>query len=130
MAKTSENWTQEVIDLCLSLSSPQISELQERLPLVADKRVALVLRIGALRHRLINIPSSQIERQAAEAHPLVGAVEIIAPEPSEPEPIAPPPIAPRPKKKVSFSGVSLDDASSLLSAFGAAPNDGTEPRAE
>jgi hypothetical protein len=126
MPKTVKNWTQNVIDMCCALSDPQVEALQKQLPAIPHKRVALALRIGAQRHRLRHGKAEIIVAQEPEIAVVIEEPAPVVVEMTEPP--AAPVAAPRPKKKVSFSAVSLDDASSLLSAFGAPPPEAPDPK--
>jgi hypothetical protein len=128
MPKTAKNWSQKVIDMCIALSDTQIEALHQHLPAIPHKRVALALRIGAQRHRLIHGKAEIVVAKEPEIAPVLEeAAPVVV---DIPEPPAPPAVTPRPKKKVSFSAVSLDDASSLLSAFGTPPAEVPDPKPE
>jgi hypothetical protein len=128
MSKIAKNWTQKVIDLCAPLSGTQVEELQQQLPSMTNKRVALALNIALHRRKL----TAEKAEKNTQVEPLISLVTEQIPEPvvEEPQPPAPPVTAPRPRKKVNFSAVSLDDASSLLSAFGGMQTETPEPQTD
>jgi hypothetical protein len=79
-------------------------------------RGALALRIALLQADLARAPVVTLPSPPPPPEPEPVITEL--PAPPEPPP-APKPV--KAKKKVSFGAISLDDAASLLSAFGGAP---------
>ncbi len=83
-------------------------------------RGALALRIALLHADLARAPVAP-RASPPPPPPEPEPDPVIAELPAQPEP-PPPPKPMKAKKKVNFGAISLDDAASLLSAFGGAPS--------
>ena len=88
------------------------------IPVALAPRVGLALRIASMRSRL--------EQNAPASAQLIADVDL-QPKPALETQLPPPRRSP---KKAVFAAVSLDDAASLLNAFGAAPESAPAPQSE
>ncbi len=125
MTRTPKGWIARLSAVTTGLSRKESARLRDRLQdAPTDRRAALGLRIALLRQDLIrgSLPPAPAPEKAPVVEILAPTVTTqSAPEPgltlSVVEPAAPVPARSK-KKKVNFAAVSLDDAASLLSAFG------------
>jgi hypothetical protein len=124
MPKRPKSWIDTLKRRAAALSATETEALRLRCESGAIAgRSALALRIALLNTDLARPPVAQTP-SAAPPPPEPVPITPEPPEPPAPEtppPPPPPPSPPKPKKKASFGAISLDDAASLLSAFGAAP---------
>lgn len=111
------HWMKRLPNLCEPLTGQEIALLGENPGL--ERRVALALRITGQRAMLETTQKAEVAPQpdiAGIVTPPLVTDDAAASEPAPEETEA----VPKKRRKASFSAVSLDDAASLLTAFGAA----------
>ncbi len=117
MPKRPKSWIDSLKRRTATLSAAETEALRDLCGTGAVMgRGALALRIALLQADLARAPVVTLPSPPPPPEPEPVITEL--PAPPEPPP-APKPV--KAKKKVSFGAISLDDAASLLSAFGGAP---------